>query len=105
MRVRVMVIGLRRATRADAFDVVMMAVLRLTDPGFEADDLLAIEAGQAVHVVITGRDAIDPVDEGVYDKLMGAQIRCLDELDPRVCGGDLVGNPIDPLNRMPVNRK
>ena len=94
MRV-IVIMGLvrfRRVTGADPFDVVMMAVLRLADHGLEADDLFAIDTGQAVHVVITGRDAGEAVDERIDHQLMGTQIRRLDELDPRVRGGDLVGN-------------
>ena len=45
MRVRVIAVG------ADAFDVMVVAGLRQTDFGLEADDLLAVLAHQAVHHV------------------------------------------------------
>lgn len=81
-----------RCARADAFDMMMMAELRLADPGFETDYLLAIDTGQAIHFVIADRNAVEPVDKSVDNPLMRAEIAGFDEFDFGVCGGNLIDN-------------
>ena len=51
-------IGLRRA-RADALDMVMMAFLGEADFGLETEDLFAVLAELAVHVVFAAADLVD----------------------------------------------
>ena len=54
------------AIGADAPDMVMVTDLRRALVAFVADDLFAVLAQLAVHVVVAGERLVDPLDEGVY---------------------------------------
>ena len=68
---------------ADPFDVMVMAFLRESDLGLEAEHLLAVLAHLAVHQVLPVEDFLHAVDEGVDDQRMVVEVAGLDELDLR----------------------
>ena len=53
------------AVGADALDMMVMALLRRPDLGLEAEDLLAVLAQLAVHLVLADQDLLHPLGEGV----------------------------------------
>src|SRR5262245_10522233 len=69
---------------ADALDMMVMPGLRQADFGFETDDLLAVFAHAAVHVVVAGEDLAHAIGEGIQYQRMIVQIVCLQELDLRM---------------------
>src|SRR5262245_42184091 len=83
--------------RADALDVVVMPGLRQPDFRLEADDLLAVLAHAAVHVVVAGEDLAHPVGKRVQHQRMVVQVLRLQELDLRMGIGHLVGDAVDAL--------
>ncbi|HEY8013564.1 MAG TPA: hypothetical protein VIE70_06635, partial [Dongiaceae bacterium] len=62
VRVRVIVLF---AVGADAFDVMMVALLGEPDLGLEPQDLRPVFAQRAVHLVLAIHDLLHPVGEGI----------------------------------------
>ena len=109
MRVRVLMAFLRRdvgrpagagadgvaeravGRRADPLDMMVMALLGEPDLGLEAQNLLAIFAHLAVHVVGALEDLAEPVDEGLDHEIVRAEIGGLEECDVRMALGHEVG--------------
>ena len=75
---------------ADTFDVMVMALLRLSDIGLEAQHLFAVLAHLAVHHRLAVAGLLDAVDEGVEHQCMIVEIVRLDELDFRMIGSHIV---------------
>ena len=93
-----MIVGFR-LTRADAFNMVVMAFLRQTDLGLEAEHLFAILAELAVHVVLATADLVDALHECLDHHRVVVQIRRLDEFDIGMPGRDQVGVFINPTHQ------
>ena len=87
--------------RADALDVMVMALLRQADLGLEAEDLLPVLAELAVHQVLAGQDLLDPLGEGVEHAGMVVEVGRLEELDLRMARRHAVGGVVDPLHQDP----
>jgi len=79
--------------------MVVVAFLRQTHFVFEAQNLRAVLAHLAVHVVGAFQDLRDPVGKCIHDLRMVVQVSRLDELDPRMAGCDLIGVVIDALDQ------
>ena len=82
--------------RADAFDVVMMALLRRADGGLVPDDPFAVSAQQAVHVDVPGGNALDPLENCIEDqRLIVGQGRYTDDIDlPGQAYGYVLRSPV-----------
>ena len=83
---------------ADAFDVVVVALLREADLGLEAEHLLAVLAERAVHQVLPDQHFAQAVEEGVDDQRMGAEIGRGEDLELRDARLRLVGRGVDALH-------
>lgn len=59
---------------ADALDMMVVALLAKADFVFEAQNLFAIFAHLAVHVVDAFEDFVRPIDETLHDQGLGVQI-------------------------------
>lgn len=70
-RIAVTVAGTVFHAAADAFDMVVMAFLRLPDIGFEAQHLFAVFAHLAVHHRGTLKDLLDPILESIKHQAGG----------------------------------
>ena len=90
---------LRVILRADPLHMVVMAFLGQAVMGLEADDLFAVFAKLAVHVVLAAQDAAHPFLEGIDDADLIAQILGLDKFDFRGSPGNFVNNRIDALDQ------
>ena len=88
--VAVAVPEVRRRADADALDVMVMALLGQADLGLEAEDMIAVLAQLAVHVVLARTDLLDPLGEGVEHQGMVVEVGRLDELDLGMAFGDQV---------------
>ena len=88
-------VGRMLAVGADAPHVVMVPHLGRADVAFVADDLLAVLAEGAVHLVVAGEDLFHPVDEGVDHVVVVAQVSGLEDLHLRVGGGGGVRPVVD----------
>ena len=86
--VAVMMVVVMAAVRADALDMVVVALLRRADVALEADHLGAVLAQGAVHVDVAGGDAADALDEGLDHQRVVVEIVRLDELDLRMARRD-----------------
>src|SRR5579875_3945897 len=75
---------------ADAFDVMMVALLGQRHLVLEAEELHAVLAHLAVHVAGAGEDFLDARGEGVEHQGMVVERGRLDELDPGMARGDEV---------------
>ena len=84
-----------------AANVVVMRRLRRAGVAFIADNLRAVLAELAVHRRIAMRDFLDPLDKGVQQQRMIAQIAGLDELDLGMARGGLVGRGVDAFHQNP----
>src|SRR6185436_3490811 len=88
-----------RRPGADAFHVMVVALLDPADLGLVADRLLAVFAHLAVHRVVAGEDLAHPLGEGVEHQGMVVEIARLEELDLRMARRHLVGDVVDPLHQ------
>ena len=84
---------------ADALHVMVMAGLRQADFRLEADDLLAILAHLAIHVVLTVENLAHAVGEGIEHQGVIVEILRLQELDLRMPLGHLVRYAVDALHQ------
>src|SRR5260221_3991393 len=87
------------AVGADAADVMMVAFLADADLALVADELLAILAELAVHLVVAGADLGDALGEAVEHQRVIAQIVGFDELDAGMACRHRVGLGIDALHQ------
>ena len=76
--------------RADAFHMVVVALLRQTDFRLEAQNLRAIFAQAAVHLVLAHQDLLYAVGKGIEHQRVVLQILGMKELDLRVALGHLI---------------
>src|SRR3546814_3665905 len=83
MMIVVMVMVMAGSAGADAFDVVVVALLGEADLGLEAQHLLAILAELAVHQVLAVEDLLHALGKGVQHGGVVVQIARLHELDLR----------------------
>src|SRR3546814_10989667 len=95
----VMVMVMAGSAGADAFDVVVVALLGEADLGLEAQHLLAILAELAVRQVLAVEDLLHALGKGVQHGGVVVQIARLHELDHRVAGGDDIGVVVDALHQ------
>ena len=86
---------------ADPLHMVMMTLLRQAHLDLEAQNLLAILAELAVHVVLAGQDLADPIGKGIEHHRVVVQIACLQELNLRVLRRHLVGVVVDSFDQYP----
>ena len=95
-----------RGRRALALNVMMMAFLHRANLRLKAKHARAVLAQRAVgwrHLSVHLRDALG---KGRQHLIMIIQVPSLDELDIRMSGGHLIGEPIDAVDQYtPVNRK
>ena len=97
MAVAVIMIMVMIFVGADAFDVMVMALLRQTNLILEPKHLLAVLAHLAVHVAGAFLNLDHAVDECFQDQRLCVEIRGLDKLDVRVSGRDRIGVVVNPL--------
>ena len=79
-------------TRADAFDVMVMAFLRQTLVSFEADNLFPVFAHQAVHIVVTTHNTAHALLKGINDAIVVIKVARFNKLDVWKLGRDLINN-------------
>src|SRR5207302_6122507 len=82
-----------------AAHVMVMRLLRGPDLILIADDLRAVFTELAVHVRLAAVDLRDTFDKSGDDQSMVAQIRRLDEADPRKAGRRLIRLRINALHQ------
>src|SRR3546814_3883262 len=73
--VAVMVMVMPGLAGADALHVVVVALLRETDLGLEAEHLRAVLAELAVHQVLAVENLLHPLGEGVEHRRVVVQVR------------------------------
>ena len=89
------------AAGPDPLHVVMMALLRQAHLGLESENLLAVLAQLAVHVVLAVQDLAHPIGEGIEHHGVIVQVAGLHELDLRVLRRHPVRMGVDPLDQDP----
>ena len=87
-----------RGRHALPLDMVVVALLCLANLVLEAENLRAVFAHRAVHVVAAFQNFAHPVGESGNHLWMVIQVPCLDELDIRMGRRHLVGEAVDAVD-------
>ena len=89
------------AGEADAFHMMVVALLRHTHFGLETEDVGSVFAHAAVHVRIAGQDLLDPFDQGIDHQRMIIEVGRFHELDAGMTAGDCIRRAVDALDEHP----
>ena len=100
-----MVVRVAVIARAYPLHMMVMALLRQAHFDLETENLLAVLAELAVHVVLAVQDLVHAIGEGVQHHGVVVQVAGLEELDLRMLRRHPVGVVVDALDQNPCEQE
>jgi len=99
MMIVVAVIVCVASVGANPFNMMVVAFLRPSDLGLEAQNLRAVFAELAVHLVLAREDFLHALDKNIKDERVAVEVSGLQEFDLRMAGRHRVGDTVDSFDQ------